>query len=152
MGKEYVPLAADPDFEKFWAIYPRKMNKGDARKAWAQTKEIRPTTEQLLKAVIAAKAGEQWSQEGGKWIPYPASWLRGERWEDAQGIELSDVVNGKMWWETVSGINSKGQELGIREDDPKFGGYWQNYKQAVISAGRKDESNVVDLKLRSAGG
>jgi hypothetical protein len=29
-----------------------------------------------------AKTSEDWLKENGKYIPYPATWLKGCRWED----------------------------------------------------------------------
>lgn len=117
MGKEYVVIPADPEFETFWKAYPKKLDKGQARKAWVQTAPIRPDTATLIKAVIVQKNQEQWILEGGKWIPYPATWLRGERWEDVSEVELGDVVKGKMWFETTVGVDQKAAELGLTWDN-----------------------------------
>lgn len=116
MTKTYTPPQPNPEFERFWQAYPRKMGKGDARAAWEQTKTIRPLTADLIKAVIVQKSTDDWTKEAGRYIPYPATWLRGERWEDVAAVELSDVVNGKMWWESVSGIEAKARELGMAWD------------------------------------
>jgi hypothetical protein len=35
------------DFEMFWKEYPKKVAKGEARKAWIQTEKIRPDLEAL---------------------------------------------------------------------------------------------------------
>ena len=43
---------------------------------------------QRIHASIAAQLGsEDWRKEGGKYIPYPASWLNGQRWEDETVVE-----------------------------------------------------------------
>ncbi len=72
----------DPGFAAFWAKYPRRVSKKDARKAWA---ELRPDAE-LVADILAALEWQaqqpQWLKDGGAFIPYPASWLRAERWED----------------------------------------------------------------------
>jgi len=39
------------DFALFWNIYPRKVAKLEAIKAWEQTRKIRPPLEELLAAV-----------------------------------------------------------------------------------------------------
>ena len=36
----------------------------------------------MLRAVTAKAACEQWTRDGGAYIPYPATWLTGRRWED----------------------------------------------------------------------
>jgi hypothetical protein len=103
----------DDGFLRFWAVYPRKCAKGDARKAWEQTVKIRPPLERLIKAVIVAKASEQWRKDGGQFIPHPARYLRGERWEDVHEIDLELVRDGKAWDETASGIEAQAEKLGI---------------------------------------
>lgn len=119
------------EFEQWWQCYPRKVAKGDARKAWLQTAKIRPAIDKMIRAVIVAKASEQWLKDGGQFIPYPATYLRGERWDDIHEIEMAGVVNGKMWWESVTGINQKAAELGIKEDDYES---WQHFKHGVFRA------------------
>lgn len=76
------------EFDEFWACYPRKCAKGDARKAWKQTASIRPDMDTLIAAVKAQCNSEQWRKDGGVYIPYPASWLRAERWDDETEIAL----------------------------------------------------------------
>lgn len=72
--------ALDSDFEKWWNIYPRKISKKKAMQAW---KKINPNTELKRKMVLAVlnhKESQQWQQE--EYIPYPATWLNQERWND----------------------------------------------------------------------
>lgn len=69
-------------FERFWTAYPRKQNKERARRAW---KKLHPDLE-LCRIMSAAlerdKRSEQWRRDNGDFIPHPASWLNGRRWED----------------------------------------------------------------------
>jgi hypothetical protein len=77
-----MPKQMQALFDTFWKAYPKKRNKGDARKAW---KQIQPSSELLTKMLSAlerAKTCDGWIEEGGRYIPYPASWLRAEGWED----------------------------------------------------------------------
>lgn len=134
MIDKYEYIAETPEFAQFWAAYPRKQSKADAKKAWIQTAAIRPAMPELLKAVIAQKSAEAWCEQGGRFIPYPASWLRAEGWENSSSIELGDVVDGKMWHETQAGIISKGAELGIM---------WADEKWSRMSAQRLKESGAT---------
>ena len=72
-----------PDgFERFWELYPRKEGKKAARKAWDK---IRPGIElqmQIRNALRQQKTSDQWTRDGGQYIPHPATWLNGERWKD----------------------------------------------------------------------
>jgi 2'-5' RNA ligase len=122
------------DFDTFWALYPKKVAKADARKAWAQTKDIRPELTNLLNAVKAACKTEAWMKDGGKYIPHPATWLRGERWEDELEVKLPNVHNDKPWHETATGIEAKGKELGL--DASQFESF-PHFKVAVMRAALK---------------
>lgn len=43
-------------------------------------------TDELQQTILAAlekhKKSEDWKKDAGKFIPYPATWLNGRRWED----------------------------------------------------------------------
>lgn len=76
-------LRSLPDrFEDFWSAYPRKTDKAGARKAF---EKLNPDEELLTDMIIAIgkqKNSQQWLESGGRFIPYPASWLNHRRWED----------------------------------------------------------------------
>ena len=122
------------DFQEFWNVWPKRCAKADARKAWAQTKDIRPELTNLLNAVKAACKTEAWMKDGGKYIPHPATWLRGERWDDELEVKLPNVVNEKPWNETATGIEAKGKELGL---DPSQFESFPHFKVAVMRAALK---------------
>ena len=122
------------DFQEFWNVWPKRCAKADARKAWAQTKDIRPELTNLLNAVKAACKTEAWMKDGGKYIPHPATWLRGERWDDELEVKLPNVHNDKPWNETATGIEAKGKELGL---DPSQFESFPHFKVAVMRAALK---------------
>lgn len=69
-------------FDEFWAAYPKRVGKGDARKAWAKLKPSPADLVRMLQAIAWQSKTPQWTKNAGQFIPYPASWLRQERWED----------------------------------------------------------------------
>ena len=76
------PSLIPPGFEQFWKLYPRRVAKADAMKAYAKVMKgpDAPTVDRLLEAVTRyAKA-----QTDPKYVAYPATWLRQGRWEDEQ--------------------------------------------------------------------
>lgn len=99
------------DFEKFWSAYPKKVAKKSAKKAFSRVKE---PVETLLTAIERQKCSEQWSKGGVQYIPNPATWLNGNRWEDElapvtpvnspqscqDGPELVPDGKGGMIWQT----------------------------------------------------
>lgn len=117
------------DFDKFWAVYPRKIAKAEARKAWKQTEKVRPSIEKVTEALKKAAQTEQWMRGNGQFIPHAATWLRGERWDDEHEVVLPGVVNEKPWHESATGIEAKGRELGLTPDQFPS---WPQFKQAVM--------------------
>jgi len=125
----------DPEFEEFWRSYPRKVAKADARKAWLQTRHLRPSLDVVLRSLKAACRSEQWMKGGGQFIPHASTWLRGERWEDEYEVVMPDVVNEKPWYETGTGIEAKGKEYGL---EPSQFDHWQTFKYAVLERAKKE--------------
>ena len=72
----------DSLFARFWAAYPKKRSKGQAEKAWAKLQPDEQLVETMLAAIERAKTSEEWRKEGGRYIPYPATWLNAKGWED----------------------------------------------------------------------
>ena len=72
-------------FDEFWKSYPRKSNKGGARKAWKKLSPGKELFAKIMAALEVAKKCEQWTKDRGQFIPYPATWLNQERWDDDYG-------------------------------------------------------------------
>lgn len=69
-------------FDRFWKSYPRKEAKKSALKAFLKLKLENGDFEKVLAALEIAKKSQQWVRDGGKFIPHPATWLNGRRFED----------------------------------------------------------------------
>lgn len=67
----------EADFEAFWKVYPKKVAKKEAFKAF---KKIKTPVSVLIDAVEKQKKSEQWTRDHGQYIPYPTTWLNQERW------------------------------------------------------------------------
>lgn len=76
-------------FDRFWAVYPRKVGKRDAVKAWNKLKPDETLTLQIIEGVERWKLSTQWTKDGGQYIPYPATFLNGERWKDECDIAVT---------------------------------------------------------------
>jgi hypothetical protein len=68
------------DFEKFWNLYPKKVAKADAQKAWNKALK-RKTADELLEL---AKVYSEGKLPDMTYIPYPASWLNKELYESVE--------------------------------------------------------------------
>lgn len=81
-------------FDDFWSAYPKKKAKEDARKAWAKLKPDEALVKTIIADVEAQSRSEDWKKEKGKYIPYPATYLNGKRWEDeGAGFKYDDTHN-----------------------------------------------------------
>nr|DAO14616.1 MAG TPA: replisome organizer [Caudoviricetes sp.] len=69
--------AQKADFESFWKVYPKKVAKKEAFKAF---KKIKTPVSILIDAVEKQKKSDQWTRDHGQYIPYPTTWLNQERW------------------------------------------------------------------------
>ena len=69
-------------FDNFWQLYPKKLAKQDAVKAWDKIQLTDDLFQKIIQAVTVHKLSADWKKENGKFIPYPATWLNASRWED----------------------------------------------------------------------
>lgn len=72
------PTVTEPAFDEFWKVYPRKVAKGHAVRAWAQAVKKAPPTVIITGAV---RYRDDPNRED-KFTAHPATWLNGERWND----------------------------------------------------------------------
>ena len=75
--------SADMDgFALFWQEYPRKAAKAAALKAWQKLNPSPDLVERILAHVREHKRSQDWLKDGGQFVPHPATFLNGRRWED----------------------------------------------------------------------
>lgn len=75
-----TPGASDPDlFDDFWSLYPRKVGKEAARKAFAASaKKVAPSV--IVEGARGYAADPNLPEK--QYIPHPATWLSRGSWED----------------------------------------------------------------------
>ena len=69
-----------PLFMAFWQVYPRKVARAEAWKAWKQV-GAEAKANVIADALRAQVSADFQHREQDK-IPHAATWLRGSRWED----------------------------------------------------------------------
>lgn len=69
-------------FERFWFEYPRKTDKKKSERAFARIGNIREIFPEIMQALERQKRSDQWTKDGGAFIPHPKTWINGERWND----------------------------------------------------------------------
>lgn len=76
-----VPQTGDTAFDQFWKLYPKKVGKKAAQKAWHLAR-VNGQLSQILTAIELQKKSAQWNEESGRFIPNPATWINQGRWMD----------------------------------------------------------------------
>jgi hypothetical protein len=125
-GEDYMA-----SFESFYSVYPRKKGKQDAIKWFKKNK---PTAEFVSTLIedVTKRTQTEWNGKEPQYLPYPATYLNGKRWEDA--IETSAPVKPKYPTPDERAAN----EQKILEREMKA----QAEKKAEIEASRDVKSRI----------
>lgn len=81
--------APSDQFLQFWKKYPNKVGKLDCIKIWKRMK-LNSKIDAILGALDNHIKSTKWTEEGGKFIPNPSTWLNQGRW-------LDEVHKQKTW-------------------------------------------------------
>ena len=80
----------DENFEKFWQVYPRKKNKGQAEITWNKIAPDDELFEKIISAVNAQSAAGM-LKSGDTYTPHASTWLNATGWEN----EIEKENNGQ---------------------------------------------------------
>lgn len=69
-------------FGKFWTAYPKKVSKDAALRWWKKHKPDAATCEAMHSALAWQTQQPDWLKERFRYVPNPATWLNGGRWQD----------------------------------------------------------------------
>lgn len=102
IGKDSIGKSNSADlvpFEDFWNLWPtgHKVAKEDAIKAWKKLRVDDELFSKMAAALSWQKQSKSWTESGGKYIPHPATWLNGHRWEDERPAEAT----GGSWMDVA---------------------------------------------------
>jgi hypothetical protein len=81
-------------FDLFYKSYPKRRARRDAEKAWIKLNPDESLVEVIRASLAKHKDSQDWQKDGGRYIPLPASWLNGRRWED----DLGDITEDRDEW------------------------------------------------------
>lgn len=90
--------SADADervFEEWWGLYPRKVGKGQAKRAFRSA--LKKADLETLTAAIQDQTPRLMAK-GAEFCPHAATWLNGERWLDEAAVEPELTVAQQMGW------------------------------------------------------
>lgn len=106
-------------FLRFWEVYPAKVKKRDAFAAWRKIDPSDGLTEEIIGSVKEHCATDTWAKG---YVPYPATFIRGEMWTD----DLSTVASPGR-----AGGRPKGRAAGAERSDRTVDKTWEIMKAAV---------------------
>lgn len=70
------------DWMSFWEIYPRKEAMYSVREAWDELAPDFELAQRIIRRVYRLADSEEWTRDGGRWVPRGDKWLRERRWLD----------------------------------------------------------------------
>lgn len=67
-------------FLEFWSIYPKKVDKKGAFRAFKHIPKLKEAFPGIIRALEIQKQSIQWSKDNGQYIPNPTTYIHQERW------------------------------------------------------------------------
>jgi hypothetical protein len=108
--------SASPEgFALFWSAFPRRTAKAAAIKAFAKLAPSSDLLDQMLQAIAKQLKWQQWVDG---FIPHPATWLNGKRWEDENQPTVTAAHAQTM---TVPGAASVAQTAALLAEQAEAG-------------------------------
>lgn len=98
-------------FEQFWSMYPRKVAKGAAMKAWVRLTPMEQ--QQALEALPNHVKYWELKQTEKEYICHASTWLNQWRWMDELDMTPKKEKQDMSWMATNEGIEKKAKELGV---------------------------------------
>lgn len=81
------PKGTDKRFDDFWAVYPNRKNKKEARRVWLRDK-LDGVADEIIAAVKVQAQHDDWKERDGKFVPLPSTYLNKERWQDVLAVDV----------------------------------------------------------------
>jgi hypothetical protein len=143
-------------FEQFWKLYPRKVAKRDAQKAFNKL-----NVKEQYDAIKAIENHiKHWTlrETESQFIPHPSTWLNQGRWEDELDFTVKEVKPKEVktlerdkqarstakWFDSVAGVMEKGKEMGIDGSDCQTIG---QYEDKIRKALGGQENNLYTSSI-----
>lgn len=121
-GQDNPPAEVQITPEQIYEAYPRKEAKQDALKAISRAMEKASPQEILTATELYAEAVSRWHPEDRRFVPHPATWFNGGRYQDDpmtwERKEPALSPNGKRVAPARQGQNVTGKELPVEKYQP----------------------------------
>lgn len=146
-GARSAVVDPEPGFAAFMAAYPRKAAEARARRQWMRMRPDTHLQTAMLAALAMQRQSAEWQREGGRYIPLPGKWLRGQRWLDGSQAQQQRAARPANWVDDPAQVKDVGASLGMPyslsalgngyTDDQRIAHY-RRYRAAVIEAAKAE--------------
>lgn len=109
-----------PQFEEFWDVYPKKVSRQDAIKAW-KNKIVKVGIEpnDIIQSAKNYKTYVETKGTEAQYILYPSTFINGDRWKDYSDISSIPQTNVKQFQPRRQGTSGKVITPGITDRSGK---------------------------------
>jgi len=94
-------------FLKFYELYPKKVKKKDTEKWFLKNKPDEELFNSIIEGLEKHLKSKQWKNK--QYIPYPTTWLNGERWNDEVEIEETEEERLKRLEKEIEEAKKRGE-------------------------------------------
>lgn len=94
-------------FLKFYELYPKKVKKKDTEKWFLKNKPDEELFNKIIEGLEKHLKSKQWKDK--QFIPYPTTWLNGERWNDEVEIEETEEERLKRLEKEIEEAKKRGE-------------------------------------------
>lgn len=70
------------EFDRFWAVYPRRQQRKTASKSWEKLKVTEDLFSRIKQNIVDRLQSQEWSLLDKVHIPHASTYLNQERWDD----------------------------------------------------------------------
>lgn len=104
----------DPDFNRWWAEYPRKDAKIPAILAWEGSRRHMPPIDDMIDVLTRQIAANDWGadQARRRYTPLPASYINARRWTDEPAPRPTSFAEHMA--SSMDEINERHRALGAK--------------------------------------
>lgn len=91
---EALGVCSDNFFDIFWELYPVKIDRPEAVRAWQRLQPDQTCREQILDSLSHWKKCSRWQNEEGRYIPNAAAFLDKGYWQEMPSQGKPDIPKG----------------------------------------------------------
>ena len=105
--KEDARVLSDVEklFLEFWTVYPKKVDKKGAFRAFKNIKKLKEVFPEIMSALEVQKRSEQWTKANGQYIPNPTTYIHQERWTTTTEADEIKANLDQMFLENINQFN-----------------------------------------------